>query len=236
MKERQDRGHEIASISRKDSAKSQKKREKISRSAMKLFLNKGSYSAASMADICHDARISRPTLYHYFGNKSSLFSSLHRNYIVKILKPYLDQANSISDPLDRLIYMIQTYTCNIVCQYPELRFLIHDASVTQERHFREVRAEWKKHYALLRNTIEELKNQGRTREGLNESWAALFALGMITWITYWFRYNKQDQVDQVGKAAVDFVLHGLKEGFHEEGPQPFFRDILEHDESNQGRK
>jgi AcrR family transcriptional regulator len=201
-------------LKKKDRGKSQKKKGKISRSAMQLFLKKGSYSATSTTDICSAARISRPSLYHYFGNKSNLLFSLHTDYIIKVLKPYLEKAASIADPLDRLTYMIQTYTCDIICRQPELRFLIHDVSAIQERNFIEVRQEWKKHYSLLRSTIEELKNQGRAREGLNESWAALFILGMITWITFWFKYNRPDQIDQVGDAAVDFVLQGLNCGFN----------------------
>lgn len=188
---------------------SQKKKEKIIQTTMRLLLKKGSSFSASTTDICTRAHLTRPTLYHYFGSKRNLLLSVHMESIDSVLRPYLEKATSIVDPLERLTYMIRTYTKDIICLHPELRVLIHDTLTTKDRYFRDVREVWKRHYLLLRDTITALQSAGKIQSGVRPSWAALFVLGMITWITYWFDYTQKDEIDNIAEAALQLILHGL---------------------------
>ncbi len=188
---------------------SQKKRLKIIQSTMQLLLKKGSSVSVSTTDICSVARLTRPTLYHYFGSKRNLLYSVHMESIEKTLKPYLDEATSIDDPLKRLKYMVRTFTKEVICKHPELRVLIHDALTMQDKHFRGVREEWKKHYLFIRDTIAQLQSEGKANAKMTPSWAALFVLGMLTWVTYWFEYDRQDEIDQIADLALRLVLQGL---------------------------
>ena len=80
---------------------SQKKRDKIIQTTMRLLLKKGNLT--STTDICTAAKLTRPTLYHYFGSKRNLLLSVHMEGIERDLKPYIAEALSINDPLKRLI-------------------------------------------------------------------------------------------------------------------------------------
>lgn len=197
----------MASTKRKKA--SHKKRLKIIQTTMQLLLKKGSSVSASTTDICSAAKLTRPTLYHYFGSKRNLLLSVHMESIERDLRPYLDEATSIDDPLKRLTYMVRTFTTEIICKHPELRVLIHDALAMQDKYFREVKGEWKKHYLLIRDTIAQLQSEGRVDAGIKPSWAALFLLGMLTWTTYWFDYDRQDKVDQIADLALMLVFQGL---------------------------
>jgi AcrR family transcriptional regulator len=188
---------------------SQKKRDKIIQTTMRLLLKKGSLT--STTDICAAAKLTRPTLYHYFGSKRNLLLSVHMEGIERDLKPYIAEALSIDDPLKRLIYMVRTHT-KIICLHPELRVLIHDTLTTKDRYFREVKGEWKKHYVLLRDTIDELRSKGIINTDAKPSMAALFVLGMLTWTTYWFDYSRKEDIDHIADQAVKMVLNGLGRG------------------------
>jgi len=188
---------------------SQKKKEKIIQTTMQLLLKKGSSFSTSTTDICTGAHLTRPTLYHYFGSKRNLLLSVHMESIDSVLRPYLEKAASITNPLERLTYMIRTYTKDIICLHPELRVLIHDTLTTKDKYFKEVREVWKRHYLLLRDTITSLQSEGKIPSDVRPSWAALFVLGMITWTTYWFDYTKKDEIDNMADAALQLVLHGL---------------------------
>jgi TetR/AcrR family transcriptional regulator, cholesterol catabolism regulator len=188
---------------------SQKKKEKIIQTTMQLLLKKGSSSSTSTTDICAGAHLTRPTLYHYFGSKRNLLLSVHMESIESVLRPYLENAATIDDPLERLTYMIRTYTKDIVCLHPELRVLIHDTLTTKDKYFREVREVWKRHYLLLRDTITALQSEGKVLSEVRPSWAALFVLGMITWTTFWFDYTRKDEVDHIADAALQLILNGL---------------------------
>ncbi len=185
---------------------SQKKKDKIIQTTTRLLLKKGGLT--STTDVCAAAKVTRPTLYHYFGSKSNLLRAVHMEGIERDLKPYIAEALTREDPLERLIYMVQTHT-KTICSHPELRVLIHDTLTTKDRYFREVKEEWKRHYEILRDTISELKTTGTMRADVKPSWAALFVLGMITWVTYWFDYDRKESVDRIADSALRLVLNGL---------------------------
>jgi AcrR family transcriptional regulator len=194
---------------------SRKKREKIINTTMQLLLKKGSSIATSTTDICVAARLNRPTLYHYFGSKRNLLLSVHKAAIERNLIPYLEQAGSMDDPAERLVFMVRSFI-RLVCLHPEVRVLIHDELAMRDKHFKEIRDLWKKHYTLLRDTITGLRSQGKLDSAVKSSWAALFVLGMLTWVTYWFDFRRKDNVDELADSALSTVLHGL--GFKDTRP------------------
>jgi AcrR family transcriptional regulator len=188
--------------------RSTKKKAKILHTTTQLLIKKGSSGSTSTTDVCAAARLTRPTLYHYFGSKRNLLLAVHMESIETTLGPYMTEALSIDDPLKRLKYMVRAYIKNI-CTHPELRALIHDTLMMKDKYFREVKAVWKKHYLLLRDTIAALQSTDRIDLSIKPSWAALFVLGMLTWTTYWFDYERKDNIDQIADLAEYQVLHGL---------------------------
>jgi len=189
---------------RKDSGK---KKEEILRTVLQLFLKKG-YNATSTNDICSAAKLAKPTLYYYFGSKRNLLFSLHQDHLNRDLKPYLEEARAIEDLEQRLYFMIKTYT-KMICAHPELRFLIHETLGFKDKYFLQVKKEWKNHYILLRETIAGLQAAGKVDPALKPSWAALFLIGMMTWITFWFDFRRKGQIDKIAESAVTFAVHAL---------------------------
>tara|TARA_B110000438_G_scaffold212816_1_gene204978 strand:- start:925 stop:1653 length:729 start_codon:yes stop_codon:yes gene_type:complete len=65
----------------------QEKRDRILKNALALF-SVHSYSGTSMDAIAAAAKISKPTLYEYFGNKEGLFSAVFEKAVDEILEPF----------------------------------------------------------------------------------------------------------------------------------------------------
>lgn len=59
--------------------KKEDNRKKIIQSALHLFAAKG-YANVGVQEICLVSKITKPTLYHYFGSKQNLFKSILDNY------------------------------------------------------------------------------------------------------------------------------------------------------------
>jgi AcrR family transcriptional regulator len=196
-------------VSPKQEDKNTNKKEEILQSAMELFLEKG-YSATSTNDICAAAKINKPTLYYYFESKRHLFFEAHNKHIQEVLRPYLARVASIADPWERLIFIIREFT-KIVCYHPELRVLTHESMSIKDDYFERIREEWKKHYILLCDTISQLQSSGTIPLDLKPSWVALLVLGMITWITFWFDYSHNNQMDEIAETALRMILFGLTE-------------------------
>jgi AcrR family transcriptional regulator len=183
------------------------KKDAILQSAIALFLDKG-YSATSTNDICAAANINKPTLYYYFKSKRHLFFEAHIKHIQEVLRPYMDRAASIADPGERLSFMIREFT-KIACHHPELRALTHESMSIKDAYFERIRKEWKKHYLLLHDTISQLQAKGTIPADLRPSWVALLILGMITWITFWFDYDRKERMDDIAETALQLILLGL---------------------------
>jgi AcrR family transcriptional regulator len=193
---------------KKETKKSAEKKNQILHAALDLFLKKG-YYGTSTSEICLLTGINKASLYYYFESKKDLFLSLHTNSIDTLLKPYLKEASAIEDPKLRFEYMIEQYT-RMVCRYPELGVLIH-GSLTADEDFETIRKEWKKHYLLLRETIKELQRKKEVNLDLNCSYSALMLLGMVTWITFWFKFDHSDRMDQIAECALT-LARGMMRG------------------------
>ena len=196
-------------ITDKKTASSEKTKARIIHAARQVLVKKGSSASASMTDICAAAKLTRPTLYHYFRSSRKLFLAVHVASMERDLKPYLEKAVSIDDPEERLSFMVRTYMKEIICVFPDLKILIHDSLSTKDKHFREVRAEWKRHYLLLSSTIGQIQNKGRISPDIKPSWAALFLLGMLTWTTYWFDFNRKGDINAITDLAETLVFNAL---------------------------
>ena len=195
-------------------------RKVIFKVAMQLFLEKG-YSATTTYDICAAAKITKPTLYYYAKSKRHLFYLLHMEAIDKILKPHMEKSSSISDPSERLIFMIRDLT-EIVCLHPELRCLINETQSIRDQYFKGVRQMWKKHYLLLRETISQLMSDKKIRTTSKPSTVALLILGMIAWIPFWLHYNRKGRIHEISEAAIDLIFQNV---FGKFTPEYFRKNI-----------
>jgi len=200
-------GEMVTKINKKTIA-SQKSKEKILKTTLQLLLKKGNTSTVSTTDICSAAKITRPTLYYHFKSKRILLAEVHKQLLDDGLMPIINRAMHIEDGMERLSFMIKGFTKHIYSN-PVLRIFIHDSLMIQDKQFKLVRDEWKKHYYLLRDTITKLKLEKKINTNIKPSWSALFILGMITWITYWFDYHRQDEVNEIEEAVFQFVLDGI---------------------------
>ena len=59
-------------------------KEEIMEQALVLFATEG-YESVGVARIVNDAGVTKPTLYHYFGNKQGLLCSIYETYFTKLL-------------------------------------------------------------------------------------------------------------------------------------------------------
>lgn len=175
--------------------------------ALEVFTEKG-YAATSIDDLCKALAINRPVLYYYFKSKRDLFYSIHKSHIEKTLIPYMEEALKINDPFERLCFMVREFT-KMISKNPELRLLIHETMSIKDDYFSEIKTIWRNHYLLLKQTITELQKQKKMGTKFKPSWASLFVLGMITWMTFWLDYNRKEETEELANSAKDFVLSAL---------------------------
>lgn len=180
--------------------------ERIIRVSMEKFTRQG-FESTSVDEICKEAGVSKPVLYYYFGDKKGLFLTLHLKTMQETLIPYIEKARSIKDPLQRIEFIIKEFT-QIVVNHEELKILIHNTLSMYDDSFKAVRERWRDHYLLLKETIEELQERSIASNKARPSFLALFVLGFMCWIPYWWDYSRGGG-EEISKAAWDFVREGL---------------------------
>jgi AcrR family transcriptional regulator len=200
-------------------------RQAILSSAIKLFLTK-SYESASIAEICAAAKLTKPTFYTHFTGKNHLLYEVHMKSVNDLLKPHIEKAESIDDPMLRLRTLLRDYTC-MTCSHPELRFLLHGSLSIRDKYAKGIKKEWRRHYEIIQSTVKQLQSAGAIDSSARPSWVALLLLGMISWVTYWFDYSKggsgkngleerQQQSEGLADLVEEIVFHGLMK----EAPPP----------------
>jgi hypothetical protein len=62
---------------------------------------------------------------------------------------------------------------------------------------------------LFADTIEQMQLKGKVSPDIKPTWAALFLLGMLTWTTYWFDFDRKDNVDAITELAERLIFNSL---------------------------
>lgn len=93
--------------SKREAAK-QEKRERIIEAAVRVFAQKGFYTA-NVKDVARAAGVADGTIYLYFKNKDDLLISLFEHKMKNILLRFEEELKDIDDPLEQLKTFIHVY-------------------------------------------------------------------------------------------------------------------------------
>jgi AcrR family transcriptional regulator len=85
-------------------------REHVLSTAAQLFAERG-FANVSIRDICDEAGVTAPTIYHYFGNKDRLFQAAieQRLNLRGFRESLIDAVESQTEPADKLWVFIYRY-------------------------------------------------------------------------------------------------------------------------------
>src|SRR5580704_14297076 len=84
-------------------------RQRLLEAGLKLFANRG-YAGTAVQDITEEAKVTKPTLYYYFGNKEGLFQALVDQAMDERLRLMRQAAPPEKATIDQLIDIIAAIT------------------------------------------------------------------------------------------------------------------------------
>ncbi|MBI5601959.1 MAG: TetR family transcriptional regulator [Deltaproteobacteria bacterium] len=183
--------------------------QEIISSAIELFLQKG-YANTSIADIAHQARMSKETFYLHFKNKEELFMECADRIFHDM---YNNVWQEIKDEEDRL-RRIEKLGKGFYTSYPkwiEMMNLVRGLAVGENQAFKD------KFKALLRQMIhpmvreiEYLQKQGRFRRDIDPQLAGYYLMGIGEYGAYLANQGTAPaEPDKIREMANDFILYGL---------------------------
>src|SRR5688572_26589245 len=106
--------------------------ERILRSALDLFAKKG-YDATSVREICEAARITKPTLYHFYKSKDGLYRALVEGTLQEFERGLVAELEMPGTTVERLQRVARLYFAQARGHRQLMRFLfalIHNPAAT----------------------------------------------------------------------------------------------------------
>jgi len=183
------------------------RRVEICRTAAQIFRDRG-FAATSVSDVARALGMTKAGLYHYFDSKEALLLEIMTYGLERVRDEVVLPARAIRDPEERLRQIalrhgrIATDGRGAVAHLgDEIRSLPPGAR-------RQIEERMRMYFDLVRDTLRELKAQGRLRD-VDPTVAAFSVLGMILWLPRWFRQDGRLSQEQVAGEVAKLATTGL---------------------------
>ena len=179
----------------------------VYRTAAKIILQKG-YDATSVSDIADALGITKAGLYHYIKGKTELLYEIMKFGLEELGREVLVPAQEIADPEARLRFVITTHARIVTRGDGVVPILVDEARALTPAQNRHVIRMKRKYIDCLRDTLDEMKKQGKLR-GVDTTVAAFSITGAINWLSRWYRPGGKLSAEEIAWQIADVALHGV---------------------------
>ncbi len=186
------------------------KRERILNAAIKAFSSQGFYRTR-ITDIACAAKVADGTVYLYFESKEQLLAAIFNESVKSFMDMGKKEVLEVEDVEERLLLLLKLHLENIG-KDRELA-TVFQVEMRHSAHFmRETsRAELREYLMGIQQVIEQGKDSGKFRAGLDSWFAAksIFAL-LDEAATNWVLSENDDALKDEAERIMDFILRGMK--------------------------
>ena len=179
----------------------------VYRTAARVILQKG-YDATSVSDIAEALGITKAGLYHYIHGKTELLFDIMQYGLDELDREVAQPAKKIADAEARLRFMIGMHARIVTRGQGAVTILVDEARALTAAQYRKITRRKRAYFDFLRATLEELKLEGKLRQ-VDLTVASFSLLGMINWLSRWYRADGALDEQQVAEQVVDMALNGL---------------------------
>lgn len=187
------------------------KKDEIIYVAGKIMNQKG-YDATTMLDIANEVGMLKGSLYHHFSSKEEIFFNVLNKGINQLYDSSKAIFESTASPQEKLRKMIINHSLHLMDN--------NDSMVVfqKEKNKEFFERSDAKNYLMKRDCYEgfyrqilkEGKEQGLFPEGINEKLTTFGILGMLNWLTQWFKpegaLSPKEIANYMGFLVCDLML------------------------------
>ncbi len=189
------------------------RKQEITQAAVQVFHRLG-YAKASLSAIATELGIDRASLYYYFSSKADVFDEI----ISTVLRDNDLMARRIQEspvnPTRKLRDLIAALMLSYAQNYPLLYLYIREdlSNISGKR------SEWSLRMRDLNRSIERSMvliieqgfADGSFRRVGSARTVAYSILGMLNWTHRWYRPERSESAEEIGKTMAEMVLAGLE--------------------------
>ncbi len=184
-----------------------KRASHVYRIAAEIMCQKG-YEGTSMNDIAEAAGLTKAGIYHYIRGKEDLLFEIMTYAMDNLDQRVIAPAREIADAEERLRKIVEGHTRRLLEGVGAITIVLEEMAALTAAHRRIIKARKRAYFDFIRQTLQQLESEGKLRN-VNHTTAAFSLLGMILWISRWYRRDGKLSADQVMKDYVDIAMNGL---------------------------
>jgi AcrR family transcriptional regulator len=174
--------------------------------AIDLFSRKG-FKGTSIRDIAAEMGMTTSNIYHYFGTKAGVLSTIERQTLEPIIQEFRRITSLDLPPLDRFILLIKTHLTYMDTHRKESKiFSLSEETLSSGKNDLNKKFH-KETFSIYRSEIERLLSS-MGRKG-NSTIAAFNTLGTVIWFLRWYHPGGPNSLEEVINAIIEYVLHGI---------------------------
>lgn len=185
-----------------------KRASEVYRVAADIMCHKG-YEATSMNDIAEAAGLTKAGIYHYIRGKEDLLFEIMMYAMDNLEQRVITPAREVADAEDRLRTIVERHTRSVIEGVGAITIVLEEMAALTPPHRRQIKARKRSYFDLIRETLDQLAAEGKTRS-VNSTTAAFSLLGMILWISRWYRRDgkipPQEALNDYLEIAMNAVL------------------------------
>jgi len=191
----------------KKSALTNERPAEIYRTAAQIILRKG-YDATSVNDIANALGMTKAGLYHYINGKKELLFDIMNFGLDELDEEVVTPANDIADAGARLRFIISSHARLVTRGQGAITILVDEITALTPAQNRKITHRKREYFDRLREVLNQLKAEGRLQD-VDTTVATFSLLGMINWLSRWFRQDGALTEEHVAEQIARIALHGL---------------------------
>ncbi len=186
----------------------QDRRAEIYRNAARIFHRKG-YHATSINDIAAAVGLTKAGLYYYIKGKQDLLFAIMSFAMDQLDEQVIEPARRVQDPQARLETIVTRHARLITQDSSALTILVNELEGLLPDDRADIIGRQRDYVDFIADTLDALRDEGKVI-GLDPTVGAFSLVGMILWISRWYRADGRldgdEVVAEVTRMAISAVL------------------------------
>ena len=185
----------------------QDRRAEIYRSAARIFHRKG-YHATSINDIAAAVGLTKAGLYYYIKGKQDLLFAIMGFAMDQLDEQVIEPARRVQDPQARLETIVARHARLITQDSSALTILVNELEGLLPDDRADIIGRQRDYVDFIADTLAALRDQGKV-VGLDPTVGAFSLVGMILWISRWYRTDGRLDGDEVVAAVTRMAISAV---------------------------
>ena len=186
-----------------------KRREQILRRAAEVFAERG-VAQTSLEEIATSVGIKREALYYYFRNRVEILLEIILPQSLSLLHGIRVVMAGDVRSREKLRSAMELHLQAFTPSYIEMTVALREEHVQiDDGRVKELRRVWEEYGACWETLVRQGMEEGTFRADIDPKIASFGILGMLNWMSRWYRTGQSAPIEQVAETFFMLVTEGL---------------------------